>query len=75
MDLVFAFPFDLISNFPHFFEKYVIIVRFEVGWKTADFKMGDVLIFTSRLVHMSTKNISNKLRISCDTRYDSIQFV
>ena len=28
-----------------------------------------MLIFSNRTVHMSTKNLTNKLRISCDTRW------
>lgn len=27
------------------------------------------MIFTNRTIHMSTKNTSDKLRISCDTRW------
>ena len=27
------------------------------------------MIFSNRTVHMSTKNTTNKLRISCDTRW------
>ena len=43
-----------------------------MSWKTADFGIGDVLIFTSRTIHMSSKNVSDRLRISCDTRYVEI---
>ena len=31
--------------------------------------LGDVLIFTSETVHMSTNNVTNIARISCDTRW------
>lgn len=43
--------------------------RFNCSWKTANFSAGDVLIFTTRTIHMSTKNITNRVRISCDTRW------
>ncbi|OWF45861.1 uncharacterized protein LOC110456468 [Mizuhopecten yessoensis] len=38
-------------------------------WKTTDFRAGDVLLFTMRTVHMSTSNLTDFLRISCDTRW------
>jgi len=43
--------------------------KFNCNWKTSDFSAGDVLIFTTRTLHMSTKNLTNKCRISCDTRW------
>lgn len=46
-----------------------ISTKFSVSWKTADFGLGDVLIFTSRTIHMSSKNVTDHLRISCDTRW------
>lgn len=42
---------------------------FGIGWKSQNFGLGDVLIFTSRTVHMSTQNLTEKVRISCDTRW------
>jgi len=47
--------------------------KFSCKWKTANFEAGDVLIFTNRTLHMSTKNITNKVRISCDTRWQKKQ--
>ena len=38
-------------------------------WLTADFRMGDVLIFTLRTVHAGTDNEIEPLRLSTDTRY------
>jgi len=46
-----------------------ISTRFNCDWKTESFSAGDVLIFTSRTIHMSTKNTSDLLRVSCDTRW------
>merc|ERR1712037_697135 len=43
--------------------------RFNCDWKTESFSAGDVLIFTSRTIHMSTKNMSELLRVSCVTRW------
>ncbi|KAJ8315249.1 hypothetical protein KUTeg_007399 [Tegillarca granosa] len=45
------------------------ITKFGGQWKSADFKAGDVLIFTMRTVHMSTSNLTDQVRISCDTRW------
>jgi ectoine hydroxylase-related dioxygenase (phytanoyl-CoA dioxygenase family) len=38
-------------------------------WKTATFEPGDVLIFTLHTLHMSTTNLTDKVRISCDVRW------
>jgi ectoine hydroxylase-related dioxygenase (phytanoyl-CoA dioxygenase family) len=38
-------------------------------WLTADFRMGDVLIFTLRTVHAGTDNEVDALRLSTDSRY------
>lgn len=38
-------------------------------WLTTDFQLGDVLIFSVFLVHCSLDNISDRIRISSDTRY------
>jgi hypothetical protein len=38
-------------------------------WLTADFRMGDVLVFTMRTVHAGTDNHTDRIRLSTDTRY------
>jgi hypothetical protein len=38
-------------------------------WLTADFRMGDALIFTLRTVHAGTDNETEPLRLSTDSRY------
>jgi ectoine hydroxylase-related dioxygenase (phytanoyl-CoA dioxygenase family) len=38
-------------------------------WLTADYRMGDVLIFTLRTVHAGTDNEIDPLRLSTDSRY------
>lgn len=38
-------------------------------WLTAEYRMGDVLIFTIRTVHASIDNQSDRIRLSTDTRY------
>jgi Phytanoyl-CoA dioxygenase (PhyH) len=40
-------------------------------WLTADFKAGDVLIFSVFTVHCSLDNHSNQIRLSSDSRYQS----
>ncbi|KAH9525370.1 hypothetical protein Btru_001199 [Bulinus truncatus] len=50
-------------------DPFEITDKFGGQWKTTDFKAGDVLIFNMRTVHMSTTNMTNLARISCDTRW------
>jgi ectoine hydroxylase-related dioxygenase (phytanoyl-CoA dioxygenase family) len=38
-------------------------------WLTAEYEMGDLLIFSMRTVHASLDNQSDRIRISVDTRY------
>ena len=38
-------------------------------WKTADFKAGDLLLFTMQTVHMSTTNVTDYARVSADVRW------
>jgi hypothetical protein len=41
----------------------------EVEWKSANFWPGDILILDSRVLHMTATNVSEEMRISCDTRW------
>ena len=41
----------------------------ETRWLTADYRMGDVLVFTLRTVHAGTDNEIDPLRLSTDSRY------
>ena len=45
------------------------LAKYGSKWKTTDFAAGDVLIFNMQTLHMSTTNMTNKARISCDTRW------
>ena len=45
------------------------LTKYGSKWKTTDFAAGDVLIFSMQTLHMSTTNMTNKARISCDTRW------
>lgn len=38
-------------------------------WLTAEFEMGDALIFGMYTMHGSLTNVSRRVRLSCDTRY------
>lgn len=38
-------------------------------WLSADFRMGDVLTFTMGTVHASLDNLSDRIRLSSDSRY------
>jgi len=46
-----------------------IRTRFGGQWRTGDFAAGDVILFGTRTMHMSTVNTTNLVRISCDTRW------
>ena len=48
-----------------------VATRRELGgrWLTADYKMGDVLVFNMFALHCSHDNQTDRLRISTDTRY------
>ena len=41
-------------------------------WLRSDFHPGDVLIFMGRLAHKALPNVSNKVRLSVDCRYNPI---
>jgi hypothetical protein len=48
-----------------------IALREQLGgrWLTAEYKLGDVLIFSMRTIHASIDNQTRTLRLSTDTRY------
>ncbi|MEM7536076.1 MAG: phytanoyl-CoA dioxygenase family protein [Chloroflexota bacterium] len=46
-----------------------LVEQFGGYWRTAEFEMGDVLIFGMYTMHGSLKNTTNRFRISTDTRY------
>jgi len=44
-------------------------------WRTTSFKAGDIVVFDIRTIHASTKNLSNRFRISMDTRWQPARYV
>ncbi|XP_050409654.2 uncharacterized protein LOC126824466 [Patella vulgata] len=56
-------------------DPYEITDKFGGQWKTTNFQAGDVMIFSMRTVHMSTVNLTNFARISCDTRWQPLDDV
>ena len=46
-----------------------IIGAESVRWRTADFNSGDILVFGMKTLHMSTSNVTGRVRISADTRW------
>ncbi|MEM7132395.1 MAG: phytanoyl-CoA dioxygenase family protein [Chloroflexota bacterium] len=46
-----------------------LVDRYGGQWKTAEFEMGDALIFGMYTMHGSLTNTTNRFRVSCDTRY------
>jgi len=47
------------------------VIRGSIGghWRTADYKCGDVVLFSAFTVHCSADNHTNKVRLSVDSRY------
>jgi ectoine hydroxylase-related dioxygenase (phytanoyl-CoA dioxygenase family) len=43
--------------------------RFGGRWMTASFRAGDALVFGMQMLHMSTTNVTNRVRLTSDTRY------
>jgi hypothetical protein len=41
----------------------------EVQWVSGDYEAGDILIFSLLTLHCSTANLTDRVRISCDIRY------
>ncbi|MFD2613462.1 phytanoyl-CoA dioxygenase family protein [Paenibacillus gansuensis] len=50
-------------------DPHELIEKFGGRWATSSFQAGDVMIFGMFTMHASTVNTSNKMRVSCDTRY------
>src|SRR5579871_5488055 len=46
-----------------------MVDKFGGQWRTTEFAMGDALIFGMFTMHGSLNNVSNRYRLSCDTRY------
>jgi hypothetical protein len=46
-----------------------MVEKFGGKWATSEFQMGDVLIFGMYTMHASLTNVSNRFRITTDTRY------
>ena len=41
------------------------------GWVSGDYGAGDVIIFGMNTLHMSTANLTDNVRVSCDVRWQS----
>jgi Phytanoyl-CoA dioxygenase (PhyH) len=50
-------------------DPYEMVDRFGGQWQTTEFAAGDVIIFGMYTMHGSVNNMSNRFRLSCDTRY------
>jgi hypothetical protein len=46
-----------------------LVDKFGGQWQTTEFAMGDVLIFGMFTMHGSLNNVSNRYRLTTDTRY------
>ena len=61
-----------ISNtFGGHYSRYAIATRAELGgrWLTAAYRMGDLLVFCMNLMHSSSDNQTDRVRLSSDSRY------
>lgn len=50
-------------------DPYEMVTKFGGQWQTTEFHAGDVLIFGMYTMHASLTNVSNRFRITSDTRY------
>ncbi len=50
-------------------DPYEMLEKFGGQWQTTEFQMGDVLIFGMYTMHASLTNITNRYRLTSDTRY------
>jgi len=46
-----------------------VVETFGGKWQTTEFQAGDVIIFGMFTMHASLSNVSNRYRLSCDTRF------
>jgi len=53
------------AELPKSFESF----NHDAIWRSTNFRAGDIVVFDIRTIHASTKNLSNKFRISMDTRW------
>ena len=62
---------ELMCEWDGILSKNPVSLREKLGgrWLTADYRAGDILIFTMRTIHASLDNQSNQVRLSVDTRY------
>jgi ectoine hydroxylase-related dioxygenase (phytanoyl-CoA dioxygenase family) len=59
-----GFPFGAFS-----FDPVEVRARFGARWLTADYRAGDLLIFSMYTMHASLDNQHDRIRISTDSRY------
>jgi len=62
---------ELLHEWDGVLSKNPASLREKLGgrWLTAEYRAGDILIFTMRTVHASLDNQSDRVRLSVDTRY------
>ena len=53
-------------------QRGVPLERISQGWLTTDYRPGDFLIFHSLMIHRALPNISDRIRLSLDARYQPI---
>ena len=63
--------FRISADWPGHYSRYAVATREELGgrWLTAEYRMGDLLVFCMNLMHSSTDNQTDRVRLSSDSRY------
>lgn len=46
-----------------------VTAKFGGSWQTTNFTAGDIILFTMFTLHCSTRNLTTRPRLSCDTRF------
>jgi hypothetical protein len=62
---------EMMMEWDGWLTKDPVSLREKLGgrWLTADYRAGDILIFTMHTIHASLDNQSNRIRLSADFRY------
>ena len=53
-------------------DPYELMEKLSFRWASTSFQAGDIMIFGMYLMHGSLDNLSDKFRLSCDTRYQLV---
>eukprot|EP01052_Picozoa_sp_SAG31_P028751 SAG31_NODE_2800_length_5077_cov_2.098433_6_plen_366_part_00 len=60
---------EYLSTSPDFQQPAEVAAALGCSWASADFAAGDILVFGTNVLHAPLTNLSEKVRLSSDTRY------